>query len=71
MSLLADSETIGAGDGMPDISGTYASLRCGPAAGQMLMHFCFAVESLPRMPIGAGDGIRTRDICLGKATLYH
>ena len=21
--------------------------------------------------IGAGDGIRTRDICLGKATLYH
>ena len=20
---------------------------------------------------GAGDGIRTRDICLGKATLYH
>ena len=56
---------------MPDYSGTYATLRFGLAAGRMRCIHCFAIRIPTKSTFGAGDGIRTRDICLGKATLYH
>ena len=56
---------------MPDYSGTSASLRFGPVGSQLLSHLLLR-SRIPNEPFfGAGDGIRTRDICLGKATLYH
>ena len=42
---------FGAGDGMPDISGTSDPLRFGPAAGLMLRIYCYAIESLPSRPL--------------------
>ena len=56
---------------MPDFSGTYATLRCGPCGSQLLPHLLLCSRIPIKESFGAGDGIRTRDICLGKATLYH
>ena len=49
------------------------ALRSGAApAGLNAIAFRYNVARIPSgSNIGAGDGIRTRDICLGKATLYH
>ena len=70
-SRIPSKPFFGAGDGVPVCTGTYALLRCGPAAGQMLRIYCYAIRIPTGECFGAGDGIRTRDICLGKATLYH
>ena len=51
-------------------SGTYAALRCGPC-GSNALHLLLRNGIPSGENYGAGDGIRTRDICLGKATLYH
>ena len=54
--LLGDGY-LGAGDGVPVCTGTCAALRYGPAAGQMLRIYCYAIRIPTGECFGAGDGV--------------